>query len=107
MQQSPAGWSAVSEEAEPEMVTGKVERAISRLLRGLELDDAGLAKAEIARTLARKLDQSSEMTGGAMAMAVAGIAKELRELVDAILESTEDNEAFVADLFAPVGNTQN
>lgn len=70
----------------------------------VDLDAAGEAKAAIGRALARKLDQSGEGTGGAMAMAVAGIARELREIVDAILEASSDSDAFVVDLFSKVGN---
>lgn len=73
--------------------------ALEKWLSTVTLDEAGETKAAIARALARKLDQSADSDSGPVAMATAGIAKELREVVDAILETTGEEEEFVADLF--------
>jgi hypothetical protein len=75
------------------------------MLATLELDEAGDAKAAIARALARKLDDAAGAQGGAVAMSVPGIARELREIVDAILDGASDSDGFVVDLFSKVGNT--
>lgn len=88
--------------AKPDLSTSA---ALAVLLGTLELDDAGEMRAAIARALASKLDDSVLDKSGPTAMATAGIAKELREVVDAILEATGDDGAFVADLFAEVGDT--
>jgi hypothetical protein len=81
-----------------------VAPAVEHLLTTVTLDDGGAAKAEIARTLAYKLDQTAASESATSALAVAGIAKELREVLDAILEATGEVEEFVAGLFAEVGN---
>lgn len=82
-----------------------VATAVEKLLATLTLDEAGEARAAIARALARKLDQSAVSDSGPVAMSMAGIAKELRDVVDAILEGTGDDELFVAGLFAEVGDS--
>lgn len=78
--------------------------ATNSLLAGLELNDAGNAKAAAARALARKLDACADKdpTGGDP---TAGIAREWREIVDAILEATEDDGGFSDYLFSEMGNT--
>lgn len=81
-----------------------VSTALEKLLGSVELDEGGATKAAIARALATKLDQAVLTDSGPVAMSVAGISKELRECIDAILESTGDVDGFVADLFAPVGD---
>lgn len=86
-------------------VDRSVSAALERLLKSVELDEAGDAKAAIARALATKLDQSAGSDSGPVAMATAGIARELREVIDAILEANEDDEGFVPDLFSEVGNS--
>jgi hypothetical protein len=75
------------------------------MLATVDLDAAGEAKAAIGRALAAKLDQAAASDGGAVAMSVPGIARELREIVDAILEAQSDSDGFVVDLFSKVGNT--
>ena len=89
------------------MVTKKpvsVFEATETMLGGLDLDDVGLAKASAALGLAKKLDAcvAKDPTGGDP---TAGIAKEWRELVDAILGTTGDRDEFVAGLFAEVGDS--
>lgn len=77
-----------------------VSAAVEKLLTGLELDDAGQAKAAIARSLAAKLDETAASTAATSYLAAAGIAKELREVIDAVLESTGETAEFVAGLFS-------
>ena len=84
-----------------------VYSAVCKLLDGMELDDEGQASAAIARALAAKLDEAGQSDSGTIAMATAGIAKELRAVLDEILAATGDDALFVHDLFAPVGNSQN
>jgi hypothetical protein len=83
--------------AEPEPT---VYSAVNALLSGMELDPAGNARAAIARALARKLDEAGHQDSGTIAMAMSGIAKELRGTLDTILEGTGDSQTFLADLFA-------
>jgi hypothetical protein len=73
--------------------------ALDAFLATLELDEAGATSAAIARTLAEKLDQARRDRTGAVAMAVAGLAKELRSVLEAIVEATADPDEFVAGLF--------
>lgn len=81
--------------------------AVETLLKSLELNEEGNARAAIARALASKLDEAALSDSGTIAMATAGIAKELRAVLDEILAATGDDALFVHDLFAPVGNSQN
>lgn len=84
----------------PRRRPGAVAKAVDALLAGETLDDAGEAKAAIARALAKQLDMvtGTELTTS-MVMATAGIAKELREVVDAILETRTEDGEFIADIF--------
>jgi hypothetical protein len=79
---------------------GAVAEAVDVLLAGLELDDAAAANAAIARALAAKLDEARASDSGAAAMAMSGIAKELRAVIDEIRQATGDREQFVTDLFS-------
>lgn len=76
-----------------------VMAAVERLLASLELDEAGEMNAAIARALAAKLDEARQSDSGAIAMAISGIAKELRAVVEAILEASSNTQEFVAGLF--------
>jgi electron transfer flavoprotein alpha/beta subunit len=69
--------------------------AVEKLIDSIELDDFGQARAAIARTLATKFDKAAE----------PGTAKELRELIDAFQEASDDSSEFVSGLFAPVGDS--
>jgi hypothetical protein len=52
--------------------------------------------------LAAKLDQVLHVDAAQAAMAVPGISKELREVLDAIQEASDDAEEFVTGLFSGV-----
>lgn len=84
--------------------SGSVLAATNAMLDSLGLDEAGEAKASVLRALAQKLDacRGKDPIGGDP---MAGLAKEWRELVDSILEATEDAEGFVSGLFAEVGDS--
>lgn len=89
------------EEGVAKMVTAKVQA----LLAEVELDTAGETRAAIAVALAQKLDDALISDSGAVAMAIAGISKELRSVLDSILEDTAADDQFVADLYAEVGDS--
>lgn len=91
---------AAKKAPEPPRSSSRVSPAVDSWLGTVELDEAGKVRAALARSLAAALDEAAGADSGAMAMATAGIAKELRAVVDAILEDTEDDGDFVADLFA-------
>ena len=78
--------------------------AVEALLATLELDAAGQARAAIALALASKLDEAQGADSGTIAMAISGIAKELRAVLDAILESQGDDDEFTDSLFAALGD---
>ena len=91
----------------PEPTGPPVTVAVAKLLASVELDDAGRARAAIATALAAKLDEAALSDSGTIAMATAGIAKELRATLDAILDDTGEAADFVAELFtvpSEVGN---
>lgn len=73
---------------------------LEQLIATLTLDAAGETNAAIAYALALKLDEAQHSDSGAVAMAIGGIAKELRAVIDAICESASDRQEFVSDLFS-------
>lgn len=79
---------------------GDVSAALETLLASLVLDNAGKANAAIARALASKLDEAKQSESGAVAMAISGIAKELRAVIEEIRDSVNDGQEFVTDLFS-------
>ncbi len=85
--------------------TGQVLGALEKLLGTLELDELGETRAALARTLAEKLDQVRKSDVAQAAMAVPGISKELREVLDAIQEASDDSQEFVKSLFGAVGDS--
>ncbi len=78
--------------------------ALEAMLQSLELDKPGDARAAIARALAAKLDEARDSDSATSALAIAGIARELREVIDAILESSEDDAEWVNKLLSPMGD---
>lgn len=82
-----------------------VHESVEKLLASLDLDEAGRARAAIALALASKLDEASLSDSGTIAMATAGIAKELRAVIDATLAAGNPGDDFIADLFSPVGDS--
>ena len=71
----------------------------------MDLDEAAQTNAAIAIALAAKLDEAREQDSGTIAMAISGIAKELRATIEAILATSTETEEFIADLFAEVGHS--
>jgi hypothetical protein len=80
------------------------QQAVAALLATLELDEAGLVKAAIAQSLAAKLDEATAADYATAGLAVAPLAKELRDVIGAILEEQGDTQDFVAGLFSQVGD---
>jgi hypothetical protein len=68
-----------------------VTNAVNRLVRGLTLDDAGTARAEVARSLAKRID-----TPGTGATSLALLSRELRSVLADIIDPDRQNAA--ADL---------
>lgn len=81
------------------MVT--VLQAVEGLLGTIELDELGAARAALARALAEKVDQVLVSEGGQAAQALPAISKELREVLDAIREASDDSAEYVSGLFTP------
>jgi len=79
-----------------------VAAALETMLDGLELDEAGQLQAAIARALAIRLDSVVESASGPT-QTTAGMAQELRAVIDAILTPTDPvDQAFVARLLTEV-----
>ena len=85
------------------MVT--VLQSVNALLATIELDELGEARASLARVLAEKMDQLLVADGGQVAQALPAISKELREVIDAIQEASDDSAEFVTGLFSKVGDS--
>lgn len=86
-------------------MTDSVLSAIGRLLDSTDLDDLGEVRATLARALARKLDEAVADSHATSAMAVPGISKELREVLEAIQEASDDAAEYVGGLFSSVGDS--
>lgn len=84
---------------------GRVADALEKLLGTLDLDELGDTRAALARSLALKVDQVLYHDSPEAAKAMAGISKELREVLEAIQEASDDSADYVDGLFAPVGNS--
>src|ERR1700730_6111050 len=78
---------------------------LERWLTSQELDQLGDVRAAQGRALAAKLDQVRRADASAAEMAAPGISKELREVLDAIQEASDDSAEFVTGLFAEVGDS--
>jgi len=77
---------------------------LEALLATQDLDPHGEFKATVARQLARKLDIAAASTKAMDAGAVSDIAKELRAVVDEIMDVSADDKEWLANVFAPVGD---
>lgn len=77
-----------------------VTATLEAFLSTLELDEANATRGAVAIVLANKLDQARSDHTGAVAMAVAGLARELSDVLDAILEGTAADDEFVRGLFS-------
>jgi hypothetical protein len=78
-------------------VTATVETFIDSLIG---LDSAGLARAAIARSLAVKLDQAEQSTSGAVAVASAGLARELSATLDALSATQAADDELLRELMS-------
>lgn len=79
--------------------THPVTFAVRRLLRALELDDAGDPRAALALTLAERIDVAPVDTSLA---ALAAVSKELRATLEAVIDPNDSTRRSVIDaIFAP------
>ena len=62
------------------------------------LDPAGLARSAIARSLAVKLDQAEQSSSGAVAVASAGLARELSATLDALTATQAADDELLREL---------
>ena len=79
--------------------TNSVTAAVQALLNDLVLDLAGSASASIAVALAGKLDAAAGSNSGAVTIAAAGLAKELRAVLAELLATQEQDDELLARLF--------
>jgi hypothetical protein len=75
-----------------------VATAVDKLLGTLELDEVGEARAEIARALAQSLDSAARSASGAALVAGASCARELRAVLDEILDSMPSDDPLLDEL---------
>ena len=83
--------NAEAAEAAKQPSVKPVTNAVNKLVRGLNLDEAGAARAEVARTLAKRMDQP---TTGATSLAL--LSRELRSVLADVLDP--DREGAAAEL---------
>jgi len=76
-------------------VSAAVESFIDSLVG---LDSAGLARAAIARSLAVKLDQAEQSSSGAVAVASAGLARELSATLDTLTATQAADDELLREL---------
>ncbi|MGA8724135.1 MAG: hypothetical protein WB565_03785 [Acidimicrobiales bacterium] len=79
-----------------------VTEAVTALLESLELDEMGRARAAVALSLAQRIDDTTSATTGAVAMAAAGLSRELQVTLEAILApaQAESADAFLHRLIS-------
>lgn len=80
-------------------------KAVETYLGTVELDEVGEARAQIARTLAAKLDGIAGSTVASDNLAIPAIAKGLREVLDELVDLSGETESFTNGLFAAVGDS--
>jgi hypothetical protein len=65
---------------------------VNALFRTLDLTPEATALVAVARSLARRIDQSEGIVSGAVAAAIPGIARQLSDLISTIVEMCTDTE---------------
>ena len=88
----------------PQPVPSTACEDLEALLATQDLDAQGRFNAGVARRLAQRLDNVAVSTKAADAMAMPQIAKELRAVVDEIMDVSSDDKEWLANVFTPVGN---
>lgn len=78
---------------------GSVTEELERMLEGVELDSHGRFNAQVARNLADILDKTRQSTIAQDRAASPAIAKQLLDIVEMLLEVTDDDKAWVQGLF--------
>jgi hypothetical protein len=75
--------------------------AVEHVIAGLDLerDAERVALAELARSLATKLDMARRSHSAAMALAAVSLSRELRSVVEVLAADGTANREFVASLF--------
>lgn len=84
------------------MVIDSLEAYLATLT-SMEYSDVVLA--DTARALAIKIDSLQHNERATAAMALPALTRELREVLEAIRGDDDGSQEFVADLFAPVGDS--
>jgi hypothetical protein len=90
-----------SKEAAKEPYRKPLVNAVHALMRELDLDAIGKARAELALNLARRLDASVDAKAGTVAQAASGLSKELERLLTAMVDPGRDAAAMemIASIF--------
>jgi hypothetical protein len=92
---------AAADEAAREPSRKPLVNAVHALMRELDLDAIGRARAELALKLARRLDASVDARAGTVAQAASGLSKELERLLTAMVDPGRDAAAMemIASIF--------
>lgn len=93
--------NAAAKEAASQPCHKPVTNAVNGLIRELDLDGVGRARAAIALNLARRLDASVDARAGTVAQAASGLSKELERLLAAMVDPGRDAAAMemIASIF--------
>lgn len=78
-----------------------VLESVEALLAPMNLEPQGEVNASIARALAEQMDAISGSTTAGMVAAIPGIAKELRSVLDALMDNDDAAKEFLDGIFEP------
>src|ERR1017187_10072424 len=81
--------------------------AVDALLASQTLDEEGNVHAASARQLAAKIDKAATSDIATDSLALPALTKELRGVIAEIMGASEDDKAWLADVFATVGDSAN
>ena len=109
MQQSQGCWSQMATtpaDRSTKNITSMVRvmgvlESVDALLKPMKLEPQGEVNAAIARSLASQLDSINGSTNGQMVSSVAGLAKELRAVLDALMDNDDAAKEFLDGIFDP------
>lgn len=76
-----------------------VLESVNALLEPLKPEPHGAVNAAIARSLAEQMDSMSGTENGSVISAIAGISKELRSVLDALMDNDDAAKEFLDGIF--------
>lgn len=78
-----------------------VLESVNALLDPMTLELQGEVNASIARKLAEQMDSIGNSDNGSIISAISGISKELRSVLDALMDNDDTAKEFLDGIFEP------